>query len=92
MQALHLVPSFNLCPSLPPQSFLLKVESTNPDGGASVITSVPCSAGVDTELCMVEVRDVCTWCVCRFRHMMTGLQACVQFVSSSISCHDGGCV
>lgn len=53
----------NPSPALPPffsiqcvsQSFLLKVVSTNADGSASVVTSVPCSAGSANELCMVEV-------------------------------------
>lgn len=47
---------FDSRPSLSSQTFLLKVVSTNADGSASIIKSVPCSAGSATELCMVEVR------------------------------------
>ncbi|CAN0208196.1 unnamed protein product, partial [Ectocarpus fasciculatus] len=37
------------------KTFLLKLVSRNSDGSTSIVTSVPCSAGSDDEMCMVEL-------------------------------------
>ncbi|CAM9846420.1 unnamed protein product [Ectocarpus sp. 8 AP-2014] len=37
------------------ETFLLKLVSRNSDGSTSIVTSVPCSAGSSSEICMVEL-------------------------------------
>ncbi|CAB1100369.1 unnamed protein product [Ectocarpus sp. CCAP 1310/34] len=38
------------------ETFLLKLVSRNSDGSTSIVTSVPCSAGSSSEICMVELQ------------------------------------
>lgn len=39
----------------PVQTFLLKVTTQNEDGSTSMIKTVPCDAGADLDICLVEV-------------------------------------
>lgn len=76
---------FDPCPSFSSQFFLLQVRSGNPDGSDSIIRSVPCSAGSDKEVCMVEVRYFCVpdENEAQAEHVMAGLNG-IQFLDSVV--------
>ena len=40
---------------LPNQTFSLRMVTRNPDGTTSITTSMPCSAGSSTDICLVKV-------------------------------------